>query len=314
VTIYLLSTQSLFTSLICYPLICHYAHSGRDAGSGTDWEDSEDEYLRTSLGLNLALPPSSSQMGSPSKLRAVVERATHTQRRYEEKSVNRSAASHPLSHGSGSGSEMCRPNSAVVDPSPMWVESKLPSVRASKNTRDATADQKMGPLFSNERVDSKPRSKSATGGRRPAPGSGPGSGIGSGPSPSPHPSSPGSIHREGRGRQVNPSVMSYGSGVPSIYSQKQRQRPNISEEHTRASAGYGARLSSAGTSRKPFTAGSTNSPIKPRAVESKRAVPNSAAPLPARGGGGGGGALEDKLAFMFSSDVINRLDSIVPLR
>jgi hypothetical protein len=107
--------------------------------------------------------------------------------------------------------------------------------------------------------------------------------------------------------------MSYGSGVPSIYNQRQRQRPNISEEHTRASGGYGARLTSAGASRKPFTAGSTNSPIKPRAVELKRAVPNSAAPLPARGGGGGG-ALEDKLAFMFSSDVINRLDSIVPLR
>jgi hypothetical protein len=304
---------SYFSSYI----FCYSAHSGRDAGSGTDWEDSEDEYLRTSLGLNLARPPSPSQMGSPSKLRAAVERATQTQRRHEQSSVSRSAVFHPLSHGSGSGSgsEICRPNSAVVDPSPMWVESKFPSVRASRNMCDATTDQKMGPLFSSTSVDSKPRSKSATGGRRPAPVSGPGSGTGSGPSP--HPSSPGCIHREGRGRQVNPSVVSYGLGVPSIYNQRQRQRPNMKEDHTRASGGYGARLSSAGTSRKPFTTGSANSPIKPRAVESKRVVTNSAALLPARGGGGGGGgggAMENKLAFMFSSDVINRLDSIVPLR
>ena len=293
---------------ILFYLILSCSHSSRDAGSGTDWEDSEDEYLRTSLGLNLTLQPS--QAGSPSKLRAAIERATHTHRSYEDQPVSRTAAAHPLGLGSGSGSEISRPYSAVVDPSPMWVESKLPSVRA-KNVRDTTTDHKMSPLFSSTRADPKPRSKSATAGRRPVSGLGPGSGPGSGTNP--RLSSPCSMHREKeRGRQLNPPIVSYGAGVPHIHSQKQRARPNMSEDNSRVSGGCHTRLSSAGTSRKPFTAGSTNSPIKPRAVDARRIVSNSnsSALLPSRGGS----ALEDKLAFMFSSDVIHRLDSIVPLR
>ena len=302
-------------ALLSYRIVSYFilscSHSSRDAGSGTDWEDSEDEYLRTSLGLNLTLHPS--QAGSPSKLRAAIERATHTHRSYEDQPVSRTAAAHPLGgsgSGSGCGSEISRPYSAVVDPSPMWVESKLPSVRA-KNVRDTTTDHKMSPLFSSTRADPKPRSKSATAGRRPVSGLGPGSGPGSGTNP--RLSSPCSMHREKeRGRQLNPPIVSYGAGVSHIHSQKQRARPNMSEDYSRVSGGYHTRLSSAGTSRKPFTAGSTNSPIKPRAVDARRIVSNSnsSALLPSRGGS----ALEDKLAFMFSSDVIHRLDSIVPLR
>lgn len=327
--------QSIFFCPCTY-IFCLLIFS-RDRGTKSDREESENEYLTTSLRADPPVPLSTASRSSPAALSYVRYDQEQDQYAGGELSITsmnirqgqgqangQMQGYQMLGQGQGQGqgqrqmyvsagrqgSGPNRPNSAALETNRNWTDTMLPSVKVGKhmNGNNLASINKAAPSSSSTaRVEIRPRSKSATVGRRPGPSL----------------PSPGAIYRD-QTRQTNPAAIFVGSGITNNYSQNQKNRTSSGDDLYGTSNGNSTRLSSAGTSRKSTTTVGKTQNIK--LSDSSLSTPkigvadqnrtardmrrNSAnynqVPLAPKEV-----AKEEKLAFMYGNDVINRLDSIV---
>ena len=294
------------------------------------------EYLRCdSRGCDPPVPV----RGSPSKLRAAVENAPLSYEEYEpqllqyqvqqqhqqqqhqhfqrqQQQMSQANTSNHISNSTYSDaiqSRVLNPSNNTSDNHRSWVETALlPSVISTKApSRVIDQNIKTAPSSSSNRIEIKPRAKSAAAVRRPGQ------------------SLPSSNYtsREKEHRQSNPAIIFSRPSSGNDHVQNSKNRDASADDYLGATSWSGARVSSANGTRKniPISKNASKSKLSESMIftpnrrvydqnrvqkESKRTSPcSNLTPVASKES-----ERDEKLAFMYGDDVINRLDSVVVIR
>ena len=301
-----------------------------------DRERSSMEYVIAPRGCD---PPAPIR-GSPSKLRAAVENAPlfyeeyeyepqllqyqlqqrQQQQHFQQQQLLQANTSNHISNSTYKGAMHNEVQSRGVSPPNVasnhhrsWVETALPSVTLVKATsRVADQNVKTAPSSSSNRIEIKPRAKSAAAMRRPG---------------QTLPSSTYTSRGKDQSRQSNPAIIFNRPSSGNDHLQNSKSRNASAYDYLGATSWGGARVSSAnGTGNNIPVSKNAN---KLKLSESMIFAPNrrvydqnrvqkelkrtslcsSLTPVAPKESG-----RDEKLAFMYGEDVISRLDSIVVIR